>query len=506
MKPKTLGILALLVGGLAAFVAFYERKLPSTDERKAQEKKVFRIESDDVVALEIENDGKKVRLERDARPKSDGEDAASFPPPREWRLVEPLTAKADRALADRLASDLAGLEVARRLEGVERKDVGLEPARGVVRWKTPEAEGALEIGGEVPASSNVVVAASGVKELLVVPKSIADGLTRAPGDWRSKEVVAATRDEIERIRLVPASGGEVVLSRKGDSFVLERPLTDAADRDLVDPLLSDLTGLKAEAFLDAPLSSEATAGLAASAGRIELSVKGRSEPISIELGAATDAAAASAEPAPPAPAADTAAPREVERYARVAGQAIEAKTRLADAIARAPEAWRSKAWSSFDSWKVERIRVEDAAGTMELKRDGGDWRRDGVKIPYTDTGDLLYAITSARAERLLQGGEAAAVPAGSPSETIVFADANGVEETLTLHGAVPGSTADAPLAAARVSGRDAVLALPQKAADEVVAKIAAVRTAKPVEEKPTEKPAEGERPPAEAGEPPPAAN
>ena len=40
MKPKTLLVLALLVGALAATVFFFERELPSTDERAARAKKV----------------------------------------------------------------------------------------------------------------------------------------------------------------------------------------------------------------------------------------------------------------------------------------------------------------------------------------------------------------------------------------------------------------------------------------------------------------------------------
>jgi hypothetical protein len=271
--------------------------------------------------------------------------------------------------------------------------------------------------------------------------------------------------------------------------VVERPLADAADRDLVDPLLSDLTALRAEKFLDAPLAPEAAAGLAAAVRRIELSVKGKSDPISIELGAfAAPAAPAAVSPAEP----DESAP-EGNRYVKVAGQAIEAKTKLAEAIARAPEAWRSKAWTGFDSWKVERIKVEDAAGKLELKRDAGDWLRDGVKISYTEVGDLLYALTSARADRLLSGDAAQALSVSSPIETVVFSDANGVEETLTLHAAISGGEGGV---AARVSGCGVVLVLPQKTSDEVVAKIATVRAAKAVEET---KPAEATKPETEAG-------
>ena len=66
MKPRTLLVLTLLVAGLGAFVFFYERDLPSTEERVELAKKVLRIDDGDAVAsVLIEWDGSEVRLERE---------------------------------------------------------------------------------------------------------------------------------------------------------------------------------------------------------------------------------------------------------------------------------------------------------------------------------------------------------------------------------------------------------------------------------------------------------
>jgi hypothetical protein len=449
-------ILALVVGGLAAFIALIDRDVPSTDERREASKRAFaKLKAEDVTELTLEWQGKKVRLERDAAPSAAGGKADAFPAQREWRLVEPYPGRADRTLADKLTTDLASLEIERRLEGAAKADVGLAPARGRVTWKTPAGEGTLDLGGDVPASSSLVVAASGQREPLVVAHSIVGDLERAPGDWRAKEVLPATREQIERVRLVPAGGEEVVLSRKGEKFAVERPYADSADADAVDPLLSDLASLRVESFLDAPLPAPAEKGLQATAGRLELAIRGRIEPFVIEVGAEV------------APAGN--------RYLRAGGQAFEAKTRLVDALTRDAEGWRSHGWSGFDSWKIEHIRIDDASGKLELARQGGDWLRAGKQIPYTDVGDLLYAITSARAERVLAAAEAAAVPLAKPRLTIVFADAQGGEETLTLGDERPDGVP------ARVSGRQVVLLLPKKSADEVIARIDGARKAKAIE-------------------------
>jgi hypothetical protein len=166
------------------------------------------------------------------------------------------------------------------------------------------------------------------------------------------------------------------------------------------------------------------------------------------------------------------------RYVRADGQAVEARTRLAEALTRAAGDWRSRSWSSFESWRAERLSLTDAQGKLELVRDQGDWRRDGKKISYTEVGDLLYALTSARADKVVSGPDAAGYPVAGPGLTVVFADANGAEETLTLYSPRGGEK----LVPARVSGRDVVLLLPEKAVDDVRAKLAAVRAAAPIDE------------------------
>ena len=67
MKPKTLAVLALVVGALAAAVFLFEKDLPSTDERTARAKKVVPVKGDELVAIEIDWQGEIARLERAPR-------------------------------------------------------------------------------------------------------------------------------------------------------------------------------------------------------------------------------------------------------------------------------------------------------------------------------------------------------------------------------------------------------------------------------------------------------
>jgi len=456
VKPKTLALLALLVGGFAAFIFLYERELPGTDERRQRAGRLLPVEADQITSLEIEWQGSTVRFEREAAAAAATESTPAAPPPAApaWKIVAPLAARADRAAVDRLAGDLTRLEVARSLADAQRAEVGLAPPRGKLTWKTADGEGWIEIGGAVPASQNVVVAAADRADLAVVPGWFVAELGKPAGDWRAREALGLSREAVRTLRLAPAGGPVLELARQGTGFAVTAPYTDAADRDRADPLLSDLIALRVERFLDPPLAAEAEAALAAPVGRIEIGVEGGGAPLTVEIGGELAAGGG--------------------RYLRVGGQAFEAKTTLAEALARDPEEWRSRGWTSFESFRVERLKISDRSGELDLARAGADWTRDGVKIPYPEVGDLLYALTSARAEQVLPPSAAMAYPPGSPTLTVTLADADGREEVLTLHAAVAEGVP------ARVSGRDVVLLLPGRVADEVEGKIAAIRAVKPL--------------------------
>ncbi len=463
MRPRTLLVLAVVVGALLALIYFAEDKVASTDERAAAAKRLVDAKPDEIVTLDIDWQGSRVRFERDApaKPESAPQDAgAPIAAARPWRIVEPFARPADDAAVARLLASLSALEAARDLDGAVPADVGLAPPRGTVTWKTATGEGRLEVGGAVPASHDVVVAASGRRSPAVTSDSFVADLSRPAGEWRSREVVTATRERIERVKISQAAaageGTPLVLVRSGETLALESPVADRTDRDLADRLLSDLAALRIETFLDPPYPAEVTQALAAQAGSLELTIAGESAPLRLEVGGETAGG---------------------KRVWRAAGQIFESASALAAVLTRPAAEWRSRNWTRFENWRIEKARVEEPAGAFELARSEGEWLRDGRKIPFTAASDLLAALTSAKAERLVEGAAAGSPPV-APRLTVTLADADGNEEILTL-AAVPDSVAEVP---ARTGGRDVTLLLPRALVDELEKKIAAVRAAEPLAE------------------------
>lgn len=512
MKPRTLLVLLLLVVGLGAFIWFYERELPSSEERSARARKLLGgLEGDRVVAVEIEGPGgaDRVRLER-AVPGADGEDAAGAAgpdaaaddepgleatPEPEWRLAAPESlagARADRFAVERLVDRLTGLDKERTLEDADRAEVGLDEPRGRVTLVTEDGgETTVELGAEVPASSSALVGLAGRPEVWVVAGTLASEIDKPAGEWRDRELFPLRRDEIERLELAPAGGERIVLGRRGESFWLEEPIADRAASEAVESLLADLTGLRVTRFVDEPPAAGGDGGVqrGLEPPRAVLVAHPRAgDPVRLELGAAErevgegEAAAGAATDA-----AESALPPAAGAYfARLGDQVFTATAPLRAHLARAPGEWQSKALTGRRLYQIDRVRVEEPGGAEEpgggellLRRDGADWRRGEEAIPYSVVSDLLFAVTDARGERPIARSRAAAAGAdlGTPTLSLTFEGGDEPAETVSLYPETAGGEVPAT-----VTGRDFVLLLAPSTAETLTDSLRRLREAEPIPE------------------------
>jgi hypothetical protein len=339
MKPRTLLVLLVLVLGLGSYIWFYDRDQPSSEERAELAKKAIPLKKDEVTAVSLQSDAGTVRLERASAPKpkkekkDEGEDPVAEAPA-EWRIVEPLKARADASLVDGLLDALGALDTVRKLDDVNVKEVGLDQPRATVKIKTADGEKVLKIGAEIPTSGTTIAALDGTKGAVVVSDSILTEIRRNPGDWRDRQIYRGDRDHVQRITLV-SGGQKVVLAKQGDSFRIESPIKDRADRDKIDDLFAELSGLTAERFVDggAPLQPQTM---------VEV-ISDEAPPFRIDLGSEV-AVPASASPDAEDP---NASAKTFE--GRSGGQQFEIRTRLAEAAARPPAEWRATSLSTAPS-------------------------------------------------------------------------------------------------------------------------------------------------------------
>lgn len=460
MRPRTLIVLAVLVLVLGAFIWFFERDLPSTEERAEKAKLALPVEEDEVTAVVIERSGARVRLARDAADREAASDDGAAAPAREWRLEEPLQARANRTSVDSLVSALTSLERERVLDEADPEAVGLAEPRATVTLETAEGEQTLTVGAEIPASSNMIVGHGG--EVLVVSGYVWDQLDVEVDEWRSKDVFPPGRDRVERVELALADSEPVVLAKRGEDFWLESPIEDLADPDHVDELLGDLFAMKVESFVEG-------------GGVLEL------DPVWATVSVFYDADEAPFR-------LELASPESGEsgqRLARAGDQLVEVGEDLDGALTRGVAEWRSAAWTTLEVFEIDSLRVVDGDGEVLLERAGADWNRDGEKIEYRPVSDFLYALTGATGDRLLGRDEAESLGADlTRSELEVTLAGADREETLTVY-----DQADDGFVAGLAS-REALLLLPQPTVDDLRVKLRDIREAAPLAEE-TEAEAEG---------------
>ncbi len=449
MRPRNLLILFLVVAGLGAFIAFFERDLPGSDERRKLAKKAVGLERKDVLGLEIERGPSKATFE--LAEKGDGEGAA----PRSWRLVEPLAARADTSAVDSLIDGLLGLEKQSESKEVDLAAAGLATPWARVRLRAKNEAITLLVGNELPLGNQRFAAREGQSGAFVVADTALSALEKEPRAWRATDLLPGSRMEMSRVALGEGESQVRLVKKEGGTFWVEASglETDRADRDAAHELLDALAELKAARFLDEPGPEPASLGLTPPQLVVEATFD-KGEPFKLELG----------DPVPDAP---------DRRYGRADGQLFELSTELPTLAARPAGEWRSRAWTTFETFDVAKLELRGGAGPFKLEKDGTDWKRGKDKIDYGVVSDLLYALKESQAAAFLTTAEA---PTTTELELLLENADGTVKETLAFAGEVGGSTV------ARSSLRPVAFLLPAERVAEVKAAIEAVRTAEPVVE------------------------
>lgn len=454
MRPKTVLALFVVVAALLAFIWFYERDLPSSDERGELAKKAIAFDRDAVERIELEVGGERVQMARVPSQESaeEAEDSLGFFED-EWQLEEPLQGRADGDLVAGLLETVESLEKARELTGLASAEAGLDPPRATLVLHTKEGIREILVGSEVPASETMIVSVDG-GEPMVVSNALWTDLDQEPGDWRSKDLYFGKRDAIESV-VLKTGQAEVRLARRGDAFWIEEPLSDRADRERVRALLGAIVASRVHAFVDRPEGPLSDLGLDPPIASVEVASQDGADTFRLDWGRPV-------------------AEDGTRSFARVDGQVFETSAPLAEYLSSSPESWRSLALTTFETQQIDSMRVRDGEGELLLRRVGADWERDDERISFTEVSDLLYALTDAKASGARGagfGGEAETW--GSEALQITLSDGQR-EETVEFG---PESEGQAPV---RTGERDVTLVADANVLSEIRQKLGAVRAAEPL--------------------------
>jgi len=364
---KWVSTLILLVAALVlfAFVFFWERKQPTSEEAAAREKRLFTFEEKDVRWIELDHDGTAVRFERAAGTKAAAPAVASPLPSASahpagdadassgWRMVRPLQDRADDDLVNGLARKIAELAAIRTFDAGSRvpsdADAGLQPPRFRISFDAGAGPRTLTAGRDAPATSGVFLRSPDGKTCLV-PRGLVEGLDRPADEWRDHSLFDFGAVDLSAAELIRPAG-PLRFRREGEDWRLTAPVEDEAAGSKIQALLSSITAVRAETFH----TEQEVAGKTALQPPVRQARLTRRDGTVVELAIG-------------GPVEGT-----TDRvYARIPSRpgVAEIASRILQDLDTAPDACRSRKLFGFSPWDVRSITIQSKGTTIELNREG----------------------------------------------------------------------------------------------------------------------------------------
>jgi len=379
MNPKTTAVLFAIAAALAAFVYFYEiQGEPARVKAKAAEKRLFpNVEQADITSVSLRNsDVPEIRLER-----RDGH----------WRIVAPIDFAADTFAADGVASAITQLMNESVIEQPQPPEVyGFRSDSEEVRFTVAGAEKTLRVGGTTPVGSNTYVSVVGEDRIFTVATYQLSSFKKDVDEFRDKRILDFDPSAADRVA-IRWPEAKVVLARSDGKWQMVEPIQTLADADAVEQLLTSLSFLRAEGFVDQPASDEET-GLASPQFEAELELRGEAEGsapriVRLAVGGVDESGS--------------------HRFARGASkQLFLISHESLDGFPRRVVDYRDRRLSEFDVDAVRRVELgfhTSAGETVDVRvtRKDGAWVSDADPVRTEPIEALVDALSQLRAHDIV---------------------------------------------------------------------------------------------------------
>ena len=347
MRSGRLLILAVVVLALGAYIFFFERHQPTTEEVRQQADKVLPdLKRDQIAALEIRSSHGLVKIVKT--------------PEKQWKLVKPIEYPADESAVRSLVTGLVDLKINRSLKPGEVKpaEYGLDkPKLSVVVETKDGARRELKLGSKAALGADRAVSV-GDGRILLCSDTLSGDLEKGLDGWRSHRVVELFPDQLASVEIT-AGKDHIQAVRDGQLWKLLQPVKDLADRDHIRNLVSGLNTLKVEQFLDSSADLHEL-GLDKPRYRVVLVRSKGAKPVELDFGRLDKTNGAT---------------RVACR--RGGKDLFWVNDRAENALGLAPVLWRSQKVYPFESWNVQAATFTRGKESVSVERKEGVWKVAG---------------------------------------------------------------------------------------------------------------------------------
>jgi hypothetical protein len=415
---------AVVLAGLGGYIYFVEWKRPLDEDTK--ERVFASTASDDVEEVQIAlSGGTRTRAQ-----KVNGK----------WQIVEPLQANADEGELSSIAGSLATLDVQQEVDPnvSDFARYGLGPPRVEVafRVKGQKEPRRIQFGDKAPASGELYARLPDQKRVFLVPSYLDTTFNKDTFALRDKTILSFDRDKADAFE-VSSSGRTMQFAKKGEDWVIVKPIAARADFGTVEGAIERLASARMQGLTEPEAADLKKYGL--DRPTTTLTVGTGSSRATLSLGATENAVVFAKDSNRP--------------------MVFTLAPTLRDDIVKDIAEYRRK--DLFDSRSFTSSRVELRRGTdvivLEKSKgaDGKDaWKNAaGTVVDTTKVDDLLTRLTGMRAQSFIAASHASLKSATltasvrfdpDRTETIAFGRAG--SEVFAGRADEPGSATLDPMA------------------------------------------------------------
>lgn len=302
--------------------------------------------------------------------------------------------------------------------------------------------------GKTGKSGGYYIREAGSNEVFLARGGLASAGHRDVKEWRNRELVSLKPEDLSQLTLRAKTGEALTLDAgtiPGEWSVArgtKLPADFRLDPDPVNQVARQLTSLTAQDFLEGDAAQDAATGLGGPHDTIEAKLKG-GKTLVVHLGA-------SPEGKPEAPVA-----------ARLDGdpQVYQLASYSAGLLRKRPTDLRDLRLLHFAPSKVTRLKVQAGTTSVQLAREGPQWKLIEPRTPPPDftldshqVETLITWLGSLRATRLLEGTSSdAQLGVNAPTALVEVSLEAAPSQTLRLGKTAPANTDGPPEVYARSS-------------------------------------------------------
>jgi hypothetical protein len=261
MKSKTTLILLVITAAVFAYMFFYERKAPTTEEAKRQAQNIVNFSREKIDGIVIQNGDDKIDLRRRDK---------------KWRLETPIKEQADSSLIENLLLDLESWQKdatipAKELEADKSKlnEYGLSKPKLRLKLRGEDAPREILFGKDAALEGKMYVRLENSKETFLAAQSIKKEIEKKATEFRDRKLTDLITAQVSRVVLKTATG-EMDLQKKGDHWEIVKPLRARGDDQKIADLIAQMTTARIQQFVADDRGDLHPYGLAEPRGSITL--------------------------------------------------------------------------------------------------------------------------------------------------------------------------------------------------------------------------------------------